>query len=89
MSEDMNHGYRPMGQEYSVSAERPDLNECFALWSDRSDMVPGADRLGQLLQAWAAYRAVLDALVKGSSRAWPATSAVHALPPSAARRICR
>ncbi|MET8081362.1 2-oxoglutarate and iron-dependent oxygenase domain-containing protein [Streptomyces sp. NPDC005303] len=65
VSEDMNHGYRPMGQEYSVSAERPDLNECFALWSDRSDMVPGADRLELLLEAWAAYRTILDDIVEG------------------------
>ncbi|WP_371599958.1 2-oxoglutarate and iron-dependent oxygenase domain-containing protein [Streptomyces sp. NBC_00564] len=65
VSEDMNHGYRPMGREYSVSIDRPDLNECFALWSDRTDLVPGAERLGGLLQVWAAYRAVLDGIVEG------------------------
>jgi isopenicillin N synthase-like dioxygenase len=31
-STDYNRGYRPVGQEYSQSAERPDLNESFSIW---------------------------------------------------------
>ncbi|MFF3518336.1 2-oxoglutarate and iron-dependent oxygenase domain-containing protein [Streptomyces sp. NPDC002573] len=39
---DFNFGYRPLGREFSVSAERPDLNDCFTLWHDRLDLIPNS-----------------------------------------------
>ncbi|MGH8860072.1 MAG: 2-oxoglutarate and iron-dependent oxygenase domain-containing protein, partial [Jatrophihabitantaceae bacterium] len=32
-STDHNYGYRPFGIEYSVTPDRPDMNECFTVWS--------------------------------------------------------
>ena len=64
IADDLNHGYRPMGREFWVSADRPDLNECFVIWGDRVDLVPGADALSGLVKAWADYRRVLDPLVE-------------------------
>ncbi len=61
---DLNHGYRPMGHEYSVSPDRPDVNECFVIWRDRKDLIPHADELGWLLTPWAAYRELLDQVVE-------------------------
>ena len=34
-SADENFGFRRMGKEYSISPDRPDVNDCFTLWSDR------------------------------------------------------
>lgn len=54
-SRDGDHGYRSMGMEYSVTADRPDVNESLSLWSDRIDLIPGADGLGEFkshLLAW-------------------------------------
>ena len=41
-STDHNYGYRPFGIEYSISPDRPDMNECFTLWSSRLDLIPNA-----------------------------------------------
>lgn len=64
ISVDLNHGFRPLGKEYSVSADRPDLNECFVVWGDRIDLIPAAEDLGNLLEAWSAYRTMLGELVE-------------------------
>ena len=39
-STDHNYGYRPFGIEYSVTPDRPDMNECFTVWSSRLDLIP-------------------------------------------------
>lgn len=36
-SSDHNYGYRPFRIEYSVTPDRPRLNECFTVWSSRLD----------------------------------------------------
>ena len=41
-STDHNYGYRPFGVEYSASPDRPDMNECFTVWSSRLDLIPNA-----------------------------------------------
>lgn len=64
MSADMNHGFRPMGVEYSQSKDRPDLNESFSMWYDRSDLIPKAEEIGPLIGAWNVYREFLDSLVQ-------------------------
>lgn len=54
-SADGNHGYRPMGREYSITPDRPDVNESFSLWSDRLDLIPAHEELGSFggsLLAW-------------------------------------
>ena len=63
-SPDLNHGYRPLGREYSVSPDRPDLNECFVIWNDRTDLFGSPEEVEYLSRAWACYRALLNPLVE-------------------------
>ncbi|MFI9589345.1 2OG-Fe(II) oxygenase family protein [Nonomuraea sp. NPDC052265] len=58
-SSDLNFGYRPMGVEYSISPDRPDLNECFTLWADRLDLIPAAEELAPLTDALLGWRGFL------------------------------
>ena len=54
-SPDGNHGYRAMGREYSITPDRPDVNESFSLWSDRLDLTSNHEELGSFgrsLLAW-------------------------------------
>ncbi|MEV7598061.1 2OG-Fe(II) oxygenase family protein [Kitasatospora sp. NPDC089797] len=60
---DFNFGYRPLGREFSVSADRPDLNDCFTLWHDRLDLIPHAAELPGLTDALLAWRRHLAGLV--------------------------
>jgi isopenicillin N synthase-like dioxygenase len=62
-SDDHNYGYRPFGIEYSITPERPDMNECFTLWSSRLDLIPNADEIGELTGAFTAWRSSLAPLV--------------------------
>ncbi|SOD71368.1 isopenicillin N synthase-like dioxygenase [Jatrophihabitans sp. GAS493] len=64
-SDDFNYGYRPMGHEYSVSPDRLDINEVFTLWSDRTDLIPNREQLGELTDALLGWRGVLYPLVAG------------------------
>lgn len=63
-SKDFNYGYRPMGVEFSVTPDRPDVNECFTLWSDRLDLIPGAAQLEPLTDALVAWRDAVAAVVQ-------------------------
>jgi isopenicillin N synthase-like dioxygenase len=63
-SSDHNYGYRPFGIEYSLTPERPDMNECFTLWSSRLDLIPEAERIGDLTAAFLDWRDSLAPLVK-------------------------
>jgi len=63
-SADHNYGYRPFGIEYSVSPDRPDMNECFTLWSSRLDLVPEADGIAELTDSFLDWRDSLAPLVK-------------------------
>ena len=63
-SADHNYGYRPFGIEYSVSPERPDMNECFTLWSSRLDLIPNAGDITELTESFLGYRDSLAPLVK-------------------------
>ncbi|MFD9689320.1 2OG-Fe(II) oxygenase family protein [Kitasatospora sp. NPDC059088] len=60
---DFNSGYRPLGREFSVRSDRPDLNDCFTLWHDRLDLIPHAAELPDLTDALLAWRRHLAALV--------------------------
>jgi isopenicillin N synthase-like dioxygenase len=62
-SADHNYGYRPFGVEYSVTPDRPDMNECFTLWSSRLDLVPNAADIPELTQAFLSWRDSLAPLV--------------------------
>ncbi|MEV7013767.1 2OG-Fe(II) oxygenase family protein [Streptosporangium sp. NPDC051022] len=62
-SADCNFGYRPLGMEYSITADRPDLNDCFTLWSDRLDLVPNSAELASLTGALLRWRDHLSTLV--------------------------
>ena len=64
-STDHNYGYRPFGIEYSVTPERPDMNECFTVWSTRMDLIPNAADIGELTGSFLSWRDSLVPLVKG------------------------
>jgi isopenicillin N synthase-like dioxygenase len=63
-STDHNYGYRPFGIEYSQTPDRPDMNECFTLWSSRLDLIPNAQDIPELTAAFLAWRDSLAPLVK-------------------------
>ena len=63
-SADHNYGYRPFGIEYSRVPERPDMNECFTLWSSRLDLIPEAGEIDDLCESFLAWRGSLAPLVK-------------------------
>ncbi len=63
-SDDFNYGYRPMGVEFSVTPERPDVNECFTLWSNRLDLIPGSAELTPLTDALGRWRDVAATVVE-------------------------
>jgi isopenicillin N synthase-like dioxygenase len=63
-SDDHNYGYRPFGIEYSISPERPDMNECFTVWASRLDLIPNADDIPELTGAFLDWRDSLAPLVK-------------------------
>ena len=62
-SSDHNYGYRPFGIEYSVTPERPDMNECFTVWSSRLDLIPQAEGIADLTDAFLSWRDSLAPLV--------------------------
>ena len=63
-STDHNYGYRPFGIEYSLTPDRPDMNECFTLWSSRLDLIPDADKINDVTEAFLAWRDSLAPLVQ-------------------------
>ncbi|MDT4918635.1 MAG: hypothetical protein QOH89_3335 [Pseudonocardiales bacterium] len=63
-STDHNYGYRPFGIEYSVSPDRPDMNECFTVWSSRLDLIPAAEGIADLTGAFLDWRDSLAPLVE-------------------------
>ncbi len=63
-STDHNYGYRPFGIEYSLSPERPDMNECFTVWSSRLDLIPNAADVEDVTGAFLDWRDSLAPLVK-------------------------
>jgi isopenicillin N synthase-like dioxygenase len=63
-STDHNYGYRPFGIEYSISPDRPDMNECFTLWSSRLDLIPNATDVQDVTDAFLAWRDSLAPLVQ-------------------------
>jgi isopenicillin N synthase-like dioxygenase len=63
-STDHNYGYRPFGVEYSISPDRPDMNECFTLWSSRLDLIPNAQDISELTESFTDWRDSLAPLVK-------------------------
>jgi isopenicillin N synthase-like dioxygenase len=62
-SSDHNYGYRPFGIEYSLTPDRPDMNECFTLWSSRLDLIPNAADITDLTDSFMAWRDSLAPLV--------------------------
>ena len=64
-SSDHNYGYRPFGVEYSKTPERPDMNECFTVWSSRLDLIPNAQDVAELTGSFLGWRDSLAPLVKG------------------------
>jgi isopenicillin N synthase-like dioxygenase len=62
-SADHNYGYRPFGIEYSISPDRPDMNECFTVWSSRLDLIPAADKISDLTDSFLSWRDSLAPLV--------------------------
>lgn len=63
-SADHNYGYRPFGVEYSITPERPDMNECFTVWSSRLDLIPNAEAITDLTGAFIDWRDSLAPVVE-------------------------
>ena len=63
-STDHNYGYRPFGVEYSISPDRPDMNECFTVWASRLDLIPNAGDIDDLTGAFLSWRDSLAPIVK-------------------------
>jgi isopenicillin N synthase-like dioxygenase len=63
-STDHNYGYRPFGIEYSISPDRPDMNEVFTLWASRLDLIPNAADIPELTGAFLSWRDSIAPLVK-------------------------
>ena len=63
-SSDHNYGYRPFGIEYSITPDRPDMNECFTLWSSRLDLIPNAGEVADVTGAVLGWRDSLAPLVQ-------------------------
>lgn len=63
-SADHNYGFRPFGIEYSATPERPDMNECFTLWSSRLDLIPNRHGIGELTGSFLNYRDTLAPLTQ-------------------------
>jgi isopenicillin N synthase-like dioxygenase len=63
-STDHNYGYRPFGIEYSATPDRPDMNECFTLWSSRLDLIPNADDIEDVTESFLGWRDSLAPLVQ-------------------------
>ena len=63
-STDHNYGYRPFGIEYSMTPDRPDMNECFTVWSSRLDLIPQAEGIADLTESFLDWRDSLAPLVK-------------------------
>jgi isopenicillin N synthase-like dioxygenase len=62
-STDHNYGYRPFGIEYSISPDRPDMNECFTVWASRLDLIPNAEDIPELTGAFLSWRDSLAPIV--------------------------
>src|SRR4051812_31854416 len=63
-STDHNYGYRPFGIEYSISPDRPDMNECFTVWASRLDLIPNAGDIEDLTDSFLSWRDSLAPIVK-------------------------
>lgn len=54
------HGFRAVGMEYSITPDRPDVNESLSLWSDRLDLIPSAAQLGAVGPALLRWQAIIS-----------------------------
>ena len=55
-SEDFNFGFRPYGRQYSVTPDRPDMNESFTYWADNPETIPRHGEIASFVSALRAYR---------------------------------
>jgi isopenicillin N synthase-like dioxygenase len=65
-SADFTYGFRPYGRQYSISPDRPDMNESFTYWADNPATVPHHDKptVARFLQALRDYWAVAAAITE-------------------------
>ncbi|MCX4826476.1 hypothetical protein OG883_43335 [Streptomyces sp. NBC_01142] len=65
-SADFTYGFRPYGRQYSISPDRPDMNESFTYWADNPATVPHHDAptVTPFLQALRDYWAVAAAITE-------------------------
>lgn len=79
-SADFNFGFRPFGRQYSITPDRPDLNESFTYWGDAPAMIPEAARIGTFVAAlhdyWGVVARVADAALRGLARALSADGSI-------------
>jgi len=56
MSPDFNFGFRPFGRQYSITPDRPDLNESFTYWADDPSLIPRSAEIADFVAALSGYR---------------------------------
>ena len=62
-SPDFNYGFRPQGRQYSVTPDRPDLNESFTYWASSPELVPEHGAIDWFLSALETYRSYVARVV--------------------------
>jgi isopenicillin N synthase-like dioxygenase len=65
-SADFTYGFRPYGRQYSISPDRPDMNESFTYWADNPATIPHHDApaVAPFVQALRGYWAVAAAIIE-------------------------
>ena len=53
---DVNFGYRPYGRQYSITPDRPDMNESFAFWGRDAARLPRGNDIPDLVRTLRRYR---------------------------------
>jgi isopenicillin N synthase-like dioxygenase len=63
-SRDFNFGFRPFGRQYSISPDRPDMNESFTYWADNPEAIPAHDQIGPFVEALRGHRRTVARLAR-------------------------
>lgn len=65
MRGDFNFGFRPYGRQYSITPERPDMNESFAYWADDPTLVEKSAEIPGFISALRSYWALVESVAQG------------------------
>lgn len=65
MRGDFNFGFRPYGRQYSITPERPDMNESFAYWADDPTLIEKSEEIQSFISALRNYWALVESVAQG------------------------